>query len=44
MNVICLDQVEENKLTDEINDADVLLVWHTQISDKTLKRLKIVKP
>ena len=43
MNVICLDQVEENKLTDEINDADVLLVWHTQISDKTLKRLKNCK-
>ena len=43
VNVICLDQVEENKLTDEINDADVLLVWHTQISDKTLKRLKNCK-
>tara|TARA_B100000989_G_scaffold204258_1_gene154578 strand:- start:2023 stop:3033 length:1011 start_codon:yes stop_codon:yes gene_type:complete len=43
VNVVCLDQVEENKLTDEIDDADVLLVWHTQISDKTLKRLKKCK-
>ena len=31
VNVICLNQGDENKLTDEINDADVLLVWHMQI-------------
>ena len=39
-HVICLDQIEENKFTDEIDDADILLVWHAEISDKTIKRLK----
>ena len=35
-HVICLDQIEENKFTDEIDDADILLVWHAEISDKTI--------
>ncbi len=42
-DIICLDQIEEGKLTDDINDADILLVWHTEISEKTLVRLKNCK-
>ena len=42
-NIICLNQIDESKLSDQINDADVILVWHTEITDKTLKKLKNCK-
>jgi C-terminal binding protein len=41
--IICLNQPNEKMLSNEIENADVLLVWHTKISKKTLKRLKKCK-
>ena len=37
--VICLNEKDEEKITDEISDADGILVWHTKISEITLKKL-----
>ena len=38
--IICLNQKDENKLPDEISEADGLLVWHADISDITCKKFK----
>ena len=37
--VICLNEKDE-KISDKISDADGILVWHTNISEITLKKLK----
>lgn len=41
--IICLNQPNEKDLSAEIENADVLLVWHTKISKKTLNKLKKCK-
>lgn len=38
--VICLNEKDEKKISDKISDADGILVWHTNISEITLKKLK----
>ena len=38
--IICLNEEDEKKFPKEISEADGLLVWHTKISDITLKKLK----
>ena len=37
--VICLNEKDEEKISDEISNADGILVWHTKISEITLKKL-----
>ena len=37
--VICLNNKEEKNFPKEIEDADGLLVWHTKISETTIKKL-----
>lgn len=41
--IICLNEEDECNFSDEICDADGILVWHAKISEKTLKRLNKCK-
>jgi len=41
--VICLNLENEKDFPDDIQDADGLLVWHTKISEFTIKKLKKCK-
>ena len=41
--VICLNKKDENSFPKEIEEADGLLVWHTKISEKTIKKIKKCK-
>jgi C-terminal binding protein len=43
VNLVCLNEEDENKFSDEIVDADAILVWHAIITKKTLSRLKKCK-
>lgn len=38
--IICLNEKNEKKFPDKICDADGILVWHTKLSEITLKKLK----
>ena len=42
-NIVCLDQEDEKLFSNEIIDADVILVWHAKITKVTLKRLNNCK-
>ena len=41
--VHCLNSINEKNFPEEIKNADGLLVWHTKISDFTLKKLNKCK-
>ena len=41
--VICLDEEDELKFPNSIEDADAILVWHASISSNTIGRLKKCK-
>jgi C-terminal binding protein len=43
IEIVCLNQEDELKYNNEIEDADGVLVWHGKISSYTLKRLKKCK-
>ena len=43
VNIVCLNEEDENKFSEEIVDADAILVWHAIITEKTLRRLKQCK-
>tara|TARA_Y100001970_G_scaffold105894_1_gene132673 strand:- start:6175 stop:7185 length:1011 start_codon:yes stop_codon:yes gene_type:complete len=43
VNIICLQQPDENKFSSEIENADCLLVWHANLTEKTFKKLKKCK-
>ena len=41
--VICLNQKNEEKFPNEIEEADGILVWHSELTEKTFKKLKKCK-
>ena len=41
--VICLNKKNEEDFPDEIAEADGILVWHTKITEHTIKKLKKCK-
>lgn len=43
VKIICFGENDEQKFSDEIEDADILLVWHAEITKKTINRLKKCK-
>ena len=43
IEIVCLNQEDELKYNNEIEDADGVLVWHGKISSYTLRRLKKCK-
>ena len=43
VEVICLNQKDEEKFPDEIKEADGLLVWGSEVTEKTFKKLKRCK-
>ena len=43
VQIICLNEEDESRFSDEIIDADAILVWHARITEKTLKKLKRCK-
>ena len=43
VKVIALKQKNESLFPSIIKDADAILVWHTNLTEKTFKQLKNVK-
>ena len=43
VEIICLNTYNEKQISDEICDADVLMVWHVEITRYTIDRLKKCK-
>jgi lactate dehydrogenase-like 2-hydroxyacid dehydrogenase len=43
IKIICLNEEDESNFSDEIMEAEAILVWHAKITEKTLKRLKNCK-
>lgn len=42
-NIVCLNEENEELFSEEIIDADGILVWHARITDYTFKKLKKCK-
>jgi lactate dehydrogenase-like 2-hydroxyacid dehydrogenase len=43
VDIICLCEKDEQKFPDIIEDADILMVWHAEITKDTINRLKKCK-
>ncbi len=43
VKIVCLNEKNEEKFDDKINDADAILVWHATLTNKTFKKLKKCK-
>jgi C-terminal binding protein len=43
VEIICLNEEHEDNFPESISEADAVLVWHTKITELTIKRLKKCK-